>query len=193
MNGVEFFLTRYVRISGMIRHMFADLSEAQIRVAPCEGVNSLAWLGWHVARVEDVGLNRFVLDDEQLFVRDGWETRLNVARRDFGTGMTPTEVRDLSMCIDLEQLRAYSDAVVERTLAVADRLQPEDLDTINDADYVQRVMDGDGFVTEDQSWVPDYMKGQPKGFFLCHLALTHKCIHVGEANAIRGLIGHPGR
>jgi hypothetical protein len=83
--------------------------------------------------------------------------------------------------------------VVERTLDVAEHLHPEELDAINDAEYVQGVMDEDGFVTEDQSWVPDYMKGQPKGFFLCHVALTHKCIHVGEANAIRGLMGHPGR
>lgn len=73
------------------------------------------------------------------------------------------------------------------------RLDAEDRDAINDAAYVQRVVDQDGFVTEDASWVPAYMNGQPKGFFLCHLALTHKFVHLGEANAIRGLVGHPGR
>jgi hypothetical protein len=119
--------------------------------------------------VEDVGLGRLVLDDQQLFVRDGWARRLKVPRCDFGTGMTPSEVHDLSMCIDLEQLVAYSDAVVERTLEVVQHLDAEDLDAINDAAYVQRVVDEDAFVTEDASWVPAYMNGQPKGFFLGHL------------------------
>jgi hypothetical protein len=34
---------------------------------------------------------------------------------------------------------------------------------------------------------------QTRGFFLCHLALTHNFVHLGEANAIRGLMGQPGR
>ncbi len=193
MNGLQFFLTRYVRARAMIHDMLADLSEAQIRAAPREGVNTLAWLAWHIARVEDVGVNRLVLDDQQLFERGGWARRLNVPRCDFGTGMTAAEVRDLSVCIDLEQLLAYSDAVVERTLHVVQRMHPEDLDAINDAAYMQRVVVQDGFVSEDASWVPEYMEGQPKGFFLGHLALTHKFVHQGEANAIRGLMGHPGR
>jgi hypothetical protein len=186
-------MTRYVRSVNMIHDMFADLSEAQIRMPPREGVNSLAWLAWHIARVEDIGVNRLVLDDQQLFARDGWAQRLNVSRVDFGTGMSPAEVCELGARVDLDQLLAYSDAVIERTLNVVRRMQPEDLDEINDAAYVQRVMDEDSFVTEDASWVPDYMKGQPRGFFLCHLALTHKFVHQGEANAIRGLVGHPGR
>jgi hypothetical protein len=40
---------------------------------------------------------------------------------------------------------------------------------------------------------PAYMEGQPKGFFIAHLTLTHKSVHQGEANAVRGLMGHPGR
>ena len=177
----------------MVRAMLMDVSEQQIRVAPCEGVNTLAWLAWHVARSEDVGVNRLVLDDRQVFDRDAWALRLKVSRRDIGTGMTQAEVRELSACIDLVQLAAYTDAVVERTQGVEKTMRPEDLDAINEAEYVQRVVDQDGFVTEDAGWVPQYMHGQPKAFFLCHLALTHKFVHIGEANAIRGLMGRPGR
>jgi len=173
--------------------MFADLSETQIRTAPHSGVNTLAWLAWHVSRVEDVGVNRLVVNEEQVFVRGSWAKRLRVSRCDFGTGMTATEVSDLSTCIDLEELLAYADAVTQRTQQVVLALRPEDLDAINDAAYVQHVVDQDHFVTEEAAWVPDYMHGQPKGFFLAHLALTHKFVHQGEANAIRGLMGQPGR
>jgi hypothetical protein len=37
------------------------------------------------------------------------------------------------------------------------------------------------------------MEGETRGYFLCHLALTHTFVHAGEVNAIRGLMGHPGR
>jgi hypothetical protein len=134
-----------------------------------------------------------VLDDEQLFVRDGWARRLNVPRRDFGTGMTPAEGCDLSSDVDLDQVLAYSDAVIARTLDVVRSLSAEELDRVNDPSYVQGVVDRDYVVTEDTSRVPAYMNGQTRGFFLIHLALTHKFVHYGEANSIRGLMGQPGR
>lgn len=193
MNALQLFLTRYGRSTEMVRDMLADLTEEQVRTAPCEGVNTLAWLVWHIARVEDVGVNRLVLDDQQVFDSGEWARRLNVPRQDFGTGMTQAEVRSLSACVDLVQLAAYTDAVADRTRKVVQGMRPEDLDTINDAAYIQRVVDQDGFVTEGQGWVPAYMQGQPRGFFLCHMALTHKFVHIGEGNAIRGLMGRPGR
>ena len=155
MDGIQFFLTRYGRTRDFAREMLSDVSEKQIRAAPCEGVNTLAWLAWHLARVEDVGVNRLVLDDRQIIERNGWASRLNVTRRDFGTGMTPAEVCELSMSIDLEQLAAYRDAVEEHTLDVVHRIHPDDLDTINEAAYVQRVVDEDAFVSEDAGWVPE--------------------------------------
>ena len=48
----------------------------------------------HIARVE-------VMD------RGDWATRMNVTRRDVGTGMTDAEVDVLSAAIDLAGLRKY--------------------------------------------------------------------------------------
>ena len=193
MNAQELFLLRY-RDShrGMSRALLADLTDEQMRTPPCPGVNTLTWLVWHIARVEDIGINRFVTDGEQVFDGGGWGTRLGVTRRDFGTGMTPDEVLTLSAQINVEALHAYWDAVEDRTVAVVQGLHPEDLDTILDAAHVHRVFAHDQVVTPDALWVRDYMEGQPRGFFLIHLGLTHIFVHRGEALAIRGLIGHPG-
>ena len=146
-----------------------------------------------MARVEDIGINRFVTDGEQVFDAGAWDQLLGVARRDLGTGMTPDEVLDLSAWIDVPALHAYWDAVEERTVAVVQDLRPEDLDTILDATHVHRVFAHDALDTPDALWVRDYMEGQARGFFLIHLGLTHLYVHRGEAGAIRGLLGHPGR
>lgn len=194
MNIPEVFLIRY-RFShpGMSRGLLADLTDEQIRRPPCPGVNTLAWLVWHIARVEDIGVNRFVTDGEQVFDGGDWSTKLEVSRRDFGTGMTSEEALALSAAIDVEALHAYWDAVEARTIAVVQDLCVEDLDTILDAAHVHRIFALDGLDTPEALWVRDYMEGQPRGFFLIHLGLTHCLVHRGEALAIRGLYGHPGR
>jgi hypothetical protein len=192
MNAQELFLLRYrSNHPGMSRRMVEGLTDAQVRTPPCPGVNTLTWLIWHMARVEDIGLNRFVTDGEQVF--DGeWGARLGVSRRDLGTGMTPNEVCDLSTSIDMSALHAYWDAVEERTVAVVERLRPDDLDAILDATHVRRVFARDGLDTPEAGWVCDYRENQPRGFFLVHLGLTHIYVHWGEAQAIRGLYGQPG-
>ena len=194
MNAQELFLLRYRwNHPGMSRRMLADLDDQQMRTPPCPGVNTLTWLVWHMARVEDIGVNRFVTDGEQVFDGAAWGRRLGVSRRDLGTGMTPDEVRDLSARIDVPALHDYWDAVEERTLAVVPRLRSDELDVILDAAHVRRIFAQDGLDTPDAGWVCDYMENQPRGFFLVHLALTHIFVHGGEALAIRGLYGHPGR
>jgi hypothetical protein len=102
-----------------------------------------------MARVEDIGVNRFVTDGEQVFDGGDWGSCLGVTRRDLGTGMTPDEVLELSAHIDLPALHEYWDAVEERTLAVVQALRPEDLDTILDAAHVHRIFANDGLDTPD--------------------------------------------
>ena len=46
---------------------FAGLTDAQMRVRPGKGVNSLAWLLWHMARTEDVNVNLVIVDGRQVF------------------------------------------------------------------------------------------------------------------------------
>ena len=60
------------------------------------GHNSIAWIVWHVARREDWAVTTMLQGTEQLLTRDGWDVSMNIARRDFGAGMTPAEVAELS-------------------------------------------------------------------------------------------------
>jgi hypothetical protein len=192
-NAQELFLLQYCkRHPGLSRRMLADLTDAQLRTPPCPGVNTLVWLVWHMARAEDIGINRFVTDGQQVFDGGDWGRRLGVTRRDLGTGMTPGEVLDLSAQVDVPALHAYWDAVEERTIAVVQGLCPTDLDEILDATRVRQVFAHDALDTADALWVRDYMEGQPRGFFLIHLGLTHLFVHRGESEAIRGLFSQPG-
>lgn len=121
MDAINFLLVRYGDLHrGLIGDLLGKLSEAQVRGRPHPGVNTVAWLLWHTARVEDVGVNRFIADRPQV-LEDRWLDRLGVPRRDVGTGMNDAEVDDLSARIDLQALRGHWEGVVSSEGAVAAR------------------------------------------------------------------------
>src|SRR5262249_61194339 len=132
MDAVQFFLRRYEPVHRFVtERLLTELDEAQIRRRPVEGVNSVAWIVWHTARGEDIGVSRFVAHRPQLFFEEAWGERLNVPEPDLGTGMTAGGVADLSARGDLAALRTYWDALEQRTRAIVESLRPEALDGVN--------------------------------------------------------------
>jgi hypothetical protein len=191
MDTLGFYLLHHERAhEGMVWCLETGVTEEQIRRRPHETVNSLAWLLWHVARTEDVCLNRFVADRRQVFDEEDWMPRLNVARRDIGQGMTFAEVDDLSGRLDLAAARSYWSAVGCRTVEIIRELRLEDLDTFVGAAHVEQVIEGDGVVRgDDVPRIRDFWSGLTRGYFLGYLGLTHTFAHLGEADTICGLYG----
>src|SRR3972149_5965750 len=88
------------------------------------GLNSLAWLVWHMARSEDVGINVVIAGRRQVFDEGDWAARLNVTRRDVGTGMSADEVAELSEQLLIPELRLSGAAVGRQTREVVAALPP---------------------------------------------------------------------
>ena len=116
MEFAELFFQRYdVLYDFWLAGVWEMISEDQIRQRPHPNVNSIAWNLWHLIRVDDAGLNRFVVNRPQVLDDDRWGERMNIPWRHHGTGMTFAEVDDLSTRIDLAALQDYSNAVRDRT------------------------------------------------------------------------------
>ena len=190
MDAVDFFLLRYETLHRtLLDDLLRGLSDAQVRGRPHPGVNTIAWLIWHAARVEDVGVNRFIVDDAQV-VDGGWLARLGVDRRDVGTGMTDAEVDALSARIDLGALRGYWEALTRRTLEVVGRLRGQDLDDVVPADRVKRVCADEGAVAPGAEWLTEFWaKGRTRGWLLAQTPLLHVYGHYFEARVAAGLWG----
>ena len=194
MDALEFFALRYDNVHTVMTSRLLDgLTDEQLRQRP-HGVNSIAWLLWHLARCEDVGVNRLVVDRPQLLDDEGWLARLGVPRRDIGTGMTSDEVDDLSARVDLAALRDYWDSLHRRTQAVVRELRATDLAGAVHPAYIHRVIEEEGVLGPNADWVEPVWAEQPnRGWFLAQLALTHHYAHISEAQVTRGLLGFPGR
>ena len=46
--------------------VMTGLSDAQIRKVPRPGQNSIAWLLWHITRIEDMSINTLTLEQPQV-------------------------------------------------------------------------------------------------------------------------------
>jgi hypothetical protein len=190
MDAIAFFLSRYNDLhGGLVDGLFSKLSEAQLRGRPHPGVNTVAWLLWHSARIEDVGVNRFLSDRPQA-VDEGWLGRLKVPRRDVGTGMSDAEVDELSLRIDLEALRGYCEAVTTRTLAVVEILKGTDLEGLVPGERVRSVVLAEDVVAPGAEWLTEFWAGgRSRAWVLAQMALLHPYGHYYEARVASGLWG----
>jgi DinB superfamily len=185
MDARDLFLGQYGAVHGdnptsATQRTFGGLTDDQMRVRPREDLNSLAWLLWHFTRGEDILVNA-VLNGRDQVLDDQWMKRLNVTRRDFGTGMSKDEVAALSQSIELGALREYRAAVTQRTRDVVSGYKGADWAGMLDEAAVERGVAQGGF----DARLAKVFAGWPRTGMLSGIALFHAVNHMGEAVTVR--------
>ena len=194
MDAAQFFLLRYEPLHGMMTdRALVELTDDQLRARP-HGQNSIAWLLWHVARAEDIGVNAFACDRPQVFDEADWGQRIDSGRRDLGTSMTSDEVTAFSTLSDLAALRDYWRAVGDRTLEIVRRDGDRGWEEPVDPARMRRIIreTGDYGPRVDSHRVETFYAGMTRAWAFAHLALTHTFGHFSEAGVVRGMLGYPG-
>ncbi|OBF55948.1 hypothetical protein A5756_11720 [Mycobacterium sp. 852002-53434_SCH5985345] len=105
---------------------------ANYRATP--DANSIAWLLWHSARVQDIQLAD-VAGVEQVWLRDGWVDRfgLDLPRNDTGYGHKPEQVAKVKAPADL--LSGYYHAVHKLTLEYVAGVTAAELERVVDTNW----------------------------------------------------------
>lgn len=193
MDAIQIFLGRHKRMHAHIARLTEGLSEAQMRQACVyPAANPLAWLLWHMTRVEDGAVNLLIGHGPQV-LNEAWLARLGITRRDVGSGMARAEVVDLCAAVDLSALRAYSAAVAERTAAFVAALTPTDLDAVVSAEHIRWAFEAEHMVEGPTGTrLQAVWRDMTRGYFLFFLPITHTYEHIGQADLLRGLLGLPG-
>lgn len=190
MELTQFFLERYeILTSRFLAGMWKDISPDLMRRRPDPRVNSIVWNLWHILRVEDAGLNRFIVDRPQVLDEGQWLPRLNIPWRHQGTEMTFPEVDDLSQRIDVQALQDYSLAVQARTREIVHQLDPKDLDAVMEVDRLRVILLDEGLAHPNAPGLVENYAGWNKGRCLMSFGLTHPFQHVGEIGVIGSLLG----
>jgi hypothetical protein len=191
MDFRQLFLARHsVLYDFWLGGLWTLVPEEMLRRRPHPRVNPIAWVLWHVARVEDAALNRFIDDRTQVLDEGQWPERLQIPWRHNGSGMTYAQVDDLSQAVNLPALQGYSSAVAARTGEIVNQLDLDRLDDVLPVEHLRAVLFDEGLAGagEAEGLLENYT-GWTKGRCLMNLGLTHAFHHVGEIGVIASLHG----
>ena len=189
MNTLELFLLDHARVHAAslttnagglsVAELAArNLNDDQWRLRP-HGLNSLAWIFWHIARCEDAAVNIMVANRPQVFDEEPWADRLGIVRRDVGTEMTLAEVEDFSHVVNVPAIRDYRNAVGSRTREIAMSLRADELNDVPPAERLEEIR-GQGVLIPKAEWVLKIWDGKPVGWFLTWLAAGHSSQDPGQ-------------
>ena len=166
MHAKDILIEGYNRIREEVHAAVGGLAPDQLGARPAPGANSVAWLVWHLTRVQDDHIaDAFEVD--QVWLAQDWQKTfgLDLPRRDTGYGHTPAKVAKVQVDSG-DLLTGYYDAVHAQTLDRLRDIAAKDL---------ERVV--------DERWDPPVTLG-----VRLVSVLSDDLQHVGQAAYVRGLL-----
>jgi uncharacterized damage-inducible protein DinB len=166
MRSRDLLLYAYDQIQGTLRRALDGLAAEQLTARVGPEANTIAWLAWHLVRVQDDHVAE-VADREQVWTADGWARRFDLPFDDDATGYRfgPDDVA--AVRVESPQLLLdYAAAVHEQTKDFLSGLSDDDLDRI-----------------VDRRWDPPVTLG-----VRLVSVLSDDLQHVGQAAYLRGLL-----
>ncbi|GGT87637.1 MULTISPECIES: mycothiol transferase [Streptomyces] len=131
MKSADLLLDAFDRVREAVHGAVEGLSEDELAVRIDPDANSIAWLVWHLTRIQDDHVAD-AFGTDQVWTSDGWKSRFGLPfpARATGYGQSSKQVGQVRAPAEL--LLGYYDAVHERSLACVAEVTNADLDRIVD-------------------------------------------------------------
>jgi len=167
MDVSSLLLELYGRIPPLAQQAIDGVDLAGLTEPPAPGANTMAWLLWHLARVQDHHISE-LLGKDQVWVSGDWARRFGVDPDSSNTGYGHSAVEAAAVRPDSpDVLVEYLSIVDMRTREMLEGLSPADLDRV-----------------VDERWDPPVTLGVR----LVSIA-DDSLQHIGQAAYVRGCLG----
>lgn len=166
MNVSELLQDAFDRIQEGAHQAVRGLSREQLSARPGPDANSIAWLIWHLARVQDDHVSE-VAGQPQTWTAGGWVGRFRLPFHEHATGYGQSSDEVGRVRVDGELLLGYLDATTAATKA-----------------FLAGVTEGDLDRVVDRNWTPPVTLG-----VRLVSVIGDDLQHVGQAAYARGLLG----
>jgi hypothetical protein len=165
-NALDVLGDLFERVATDLHGAVEGLDEAALTHRVGGSANSIAWLAWHLTRVQDDHVAD-VAGTEQVWTAQGWAARFGLPFETDATGYGQGSDEVAAVRADAELLLGYFDAVHERTLQYLGEIDEDDLDRI-----------------VDRRWDPPVTLG------VRLISVADDDIqHAGQAAFVRGVVG----
>ncbi|HSR23011.1 MAG TPA: DUF664 domain-containing protein [Candidatus Eisenbacteria bacterium] len=166
MTSADMLVDAFGRIRGVVHAAVRGLAPAQLAIRLDAEANSIAWLVWHLTRIQDDHLAD-AAGTEQVWTAQGWAERFDLPFDVAATGYGHSADDVAAVRVGSgELLTGYHDVVHDRTVA-----------------YVGRLTDGDLTRIVDESWDPPVSLG-----VRLVSVVSDGPQHAGQAAFVRGVL-----
>ena len=170
MTGADLLVDAFERVREEVHLVLDGLTAEQLAFRPDERANSIAWLVWHLTRIQDDHLAG-AFGADQLWTEGGWAERFGLPFDPLDTGYGHRSREVAAVQVDSGELLAgYYDAVHQQTVRLVRGVTGKDL---------QRVV--------DEAWDPPVTLG-----VRLISVIADDLQHTGQAAFVRGLVERAG-
>jgi len=168
MHAKDILIDGYGRIREEVHAAVQGLDAERLAARPGPEANTVAWLVWHLTRVQDDHVAD-AADLEQVWTARGWHERFGLGLPASDTGFGHDAAKVAAVRVDSpDLLTGYYDAVHEQTLG-----------------FLRSVTAGELERIVDERWDPPVTLG-----VRLVSVLADDLQHVGQAAYVRGLLEH---
>ena len=129
--SAEILSEAYSRIRTVVHSSLQGASPEVLTFRVDPGANTMAWLIWHLGRVQDDHIAD-LLGQEQVWTAGGWVDRFGLPFDRGATGFRQSAADVAAVRADADLLQGYYDAVHARTMDYLATLTREDFDRVVD-------------------------------------------------------------
>lgn len=134
MTPAELLLEAFGRVPGVVHAAVDGLPDDQLTARVDADANTIAWLVWHLARVEDDHLAG-AFGSEEVWAAGGWADRFTLPDDVTQLGYGHTREQVGAVRASAEVLTGYYDAVHARTVELLGTVTSDDLDRVVDRNW----------------------------------------------------------
>jgi uncharacterized damage-inducible protein DinB len=131
MKAIELIMQSLGENQGYIENAIKGLSLDELTWRPKPHSNNIIFLMWHLARVEDLWINRILLGEKEIYEAAGWYKKFGTPAQDSGFGYDVEKLNSWPVP-KLALLKEYATVVREKTLAYLNSVNETKLDEPKD-------------------------------------------------------------
>ncbi|MFI8961551.1 DUF664 domain-containing protein [Streptomyces sp. NPDC053493] len=165
MKSADLLLDAFGRVREAVHEAVEGLSEDDLTVRVDPDANTIAWLVWHLTRVQDDHIAD-AFGTEQTWTADGWSGRFGLPFPEDATGFGHSSKQVAAVRASADLLLGYHDAVQARTVEHVGSVTNADLDRVVDTRWTPHVTLGVRLIS----------------------VVAEGNQHVGQAAYVRGLV-----
>ena len=160
--------------------LFLDLEPWEYAVMPGRNDETIAWVVWHIARIEDLTMGILAAGGDQIF-DETWRQKIKSPITDRGFALTDAEIMDLSRQIDTQELLNYRRVVGDRTREMISQFTIDDMKRhVKESDLSKIYEEGGVTSQKDSFWLLEFWGKKDIAGLLLMPPTRHVMLHLND-------------